>query len=404
MRGDFAMPSKRDHIWNALGGVAFASISFITMIFVSYGQGLDAAGVYSIAFTTSQMLYFVGLFGVNVYQMTDYENAFSNGDYRRAKAMTSGLMLLLSIACIPLLDLTGEKAIQTELLVVFMALTSIGDYQISYYYQHDRISDAGKSLFFRSVLALAMFGLLFVVFQSVVLAIAGMIAAALLGLVVWRVRDDSAGSAVGLARPLELLKICAPLFFASFLISVNINVPKYVINFVSDDSVQGYFGMLLMPAMLISLFSQIVFKPALHDYSNRLSEGKTRFYALATRHMFIIFSLTALCAVASFFIGSWVMSSIFNVSFEGKEDELVLMIVGGGMIAACQLLYYLHVVIRARNEAFCLNLVSCAAAVIIGVALIPMYGLMGAVISLVASQSLLFAGYCVSVFWRLRLG
>lgn len=62
----------KDTVWNTLGSTMYGANSFIMLALVSRIGTVEQAGYFSIAFTTAQILYIVGLFGVNTYQMTDY--------------------------------------------------------------------------------------------------------------------------------------------------------------------------------------------------------------------------------------------------------------------------------------------------------------------------------------------
>ena len=76
---------KKGVIWNTLGSGMFAANSVLLLLIVSRVFGVAAAGDFGIAFTTSQILYIIGLFGINHFQMTDYAGQYSFGAYRAAK-------------------------------------------------------------------------------------------------------------------------------------------------------------------------------------------------------------------------------------------------------------------------------------------------------------------------------
>ena len=73
---------KKSLIWNTLGSGMFAANSVLLLLIVSRVFGVAAAGDFGIAFTTAQILYIVGLFGINHFQMTDYAEQYSFASYR----------------------------------------------------------------------------------------------------------------------------------------------------------------------------------------------------------------------------------------------------------------------------------------------------------------------------------
>ena len=85
--------SRKGVIWNTLGSGMFAANSVLLLLIVSRVFGVAAAGDFGIAFTTAQILYIIGLFGINHFQMTDYAGQYSFGAYRAAKWITTAAML-----------------------------------------------------------------------------------------------------------------------------------------------------------------------------------------------------------------------------------------------------------------------------------------------------------------------
>lgn len=57
--------NKKGVIWNTLGSGVFAANSILLLLIVSRVFGVAAAGDFGIAFTTAQILYIIGLFGIN---------------------------------------------------------------------------------------------------------------------------------------------------------------------------------------------------------------------------------------------------------------------------------------------------------------------------------------------------
>ena len=62
--------------WNMLGsGMMAANTVFLTML-VGHLFDMTVIGQFTLALTTSQILYSLGLFGANDLQMTDYRHAY----------------------------------------------------------------------------------------------------------------------------------------------------------------------------------------------------------------------------------------------------------------------------------------------------------------------------------------
>ena len=77
--------NKKGVIWNSLGSLMYGANSFIMLALVSRVGTVEQAGYFGIAFTTAQILYIVGLFGVPHFQMTDYGEKYRFSDSIHAR-------------------------------------------------------------------------------------------------------------------------------------------------------------------------------------------------------------------------------------------------------------------------------------------------------------------------------
>ena len=118
---------KKGVIWNTLGSGMFAANSILLLLIVSRVFGVAAAGDFGIAFTTAQILYIIGLFGINHFQMTDYAEQYSFASYRAAKWITTAAMIC---GCLVLFFFGGNTRKQAWLLLLltmYMAVHSFAE-------------------------------------------------------------------------------------------------------------------------------------------------------------------------------------------------------------------------------------------------------------------------------------
>ena len=107
--------NKKGVIWNTLGSGVFAANSVLLLLIVSRVFGVAAAGDFGIVFTTAQILYIIGLFGINHFQMTDYAEQYSFASYRAAKWITTAAMIC---GCLVLFFFGGNTRKQAWLLLL----------------------------------------------------------------------------------------------------------------------------------------------------------------------------------------------------------------------------------------------------------------------------------------------
>jgi O-antigen/teichoic acid export membrane protein len=380
-------------LWNAVGSALFAANTLVMVVVVSRTSSVATVGCFGIALAVAQLLYLVGLFGVNLFQMTDYKRQYAFADYAKARLFTC---LLMALACAPLVAwgaAESEKALFTALLTAFFVTHAFGDLYQSLLFREYRLDLSGRALAFRVGLALLAFVVAEALTASVGLALAASTLASLLGIWLWGARwarpfhrgGAARGDRTGAAR--ALLKECLPLFVASFLVLLVFNAPRYGIDYLMDDVAQGYFSMIVLPALVINLISQFVFNPALSSIARALQDADRRgFYRLVAQKAAVVVVMTAVVALAMPPLGIPLLTLLYAVDLGGLSLEASLLIVGGGLFALNQLLYSVLVIMRRQRGILLAYSIGAAAAAAITVFSISGLGLMGACAAFALSQ------------------
>lgn len=374
-------------IWNTLGSTMYGVNSFVMLALVSRIGTVEQAGYFGIAFTTAQLLYIVGLFGVNNYQMTDYHEKYQFSDYAKVKLFSCLLMIIGCIAFIVLLRFRGEKFLYLCTLTVLMMLNAIGELYQALFFQKNRLDLSGSALFFRTFWSLVLFIAVLLISHNVFIALVVQILMNLMITVYYAVKvspkfrgDKKAGTECSNAK--MLVEECIPLFISMFLMNIIINASKYGIEILSTDTVQGYFNMIFMPAQVVNLCSQFIFKPLLSRYSELLSEQRYKeFLKLLFRQILMVVVFTGICGVAAYVLGVEVLGFFYKKDISVLRVPLMLVIFGGGIFAVCQLFYYIFIILRWQKYIFVIYVLAVAFSFCITAFFVLEMSIMGAVIA-----------------------
>ena len=71
---------KDSYLWNMIQSILFATQSAFLLMVITRTNGLDDAGVFSIAYAIASLMYYLGEYGVRKYQVTDVEEKVGFGD------------------------------------------------------------------------------------------------------------------------------------------------------------------------------------------------------------------------------------------------------------------------------------------------------------------------------------
>jgi O-antigen/teichoic acid export membrane protein len=394
--------SKRPVFWNSVGSIMWAANSFVMVLFVSRATDVETVGRFSIALTTAQLLYIVGVFGTNNYQMTDFKFQYRFSDYFWFKILSCAAVIAL---CCVMMAITRDtqQRLYILLLSAFMVINAFAGIYQSMLFQHNRLDLSGQSLFFRHILSLLAFVLALLLTKNVTTALISLVVADAVCTWIWGVRytgrfTDSSHS-FDRTRLRGLILECLPLFFSVFLMTYLLNITKYAIQGVLDSAAQGYFGILFVPVQIVNLCSQFIFKPALNRYASQLDEeDKAPLLSTLLRHGLLITLFTLFCCGILYVFGVPVINMLYKVDVSAYRWDLVIILLGGGAFALCQMLYFILLLQRRQMLILSTYLLVSAAATGLSWYFVRVWALRGASVAFLLSHILLLIVYLIFTF------
>ena len=394
-------------LWNTLGSLMFSLNTLLMGMIVSRYLGVALAGDFGIALTTAQILYIVGIFGMNAYQMTDYAEKYDFWDYCGCKIITSILMMVCCAAVVLFSSYDTNKNLLTVLLTVFMLTNSVAELFQSMFFQKNRLDLSGKSLFYRTFFSLLFYYLTVVFYKNLLLALVVMILANLVAGYFVTLKPayefKKIPFHISRSRILSLLKENLPLFSSLFLMTFLYNCSKYVIEHYENRVVQGYYNIILTPALSICLISGFIFKPLWNSFAQYIERNEQKeFVDLLKKQLFIIFGWTLIGSAFVYLIGRDIMGLLFKLDLSSFRWELTATILGGGFFAVSELLHYLLVILRKQMLILAVYLLNSAFSIGISVVLISKFGLQGGILSFVISLFILACSFFATIVYSLK--
>ncbi len=381
-------------IWNSLGSTMFAANTFILQIVVTRVMGISLAGEFAIAFTTAQLIYIIGIFGVTSFQVTDYKREYSFSDYFYFKVMTTMLMIISGV----MISLFYFNSIGTmmliNLLAIYMAVHAFSDLYQSLYLQYNRVDLMGKSLFFRTLISLIVFVISVYFLENLFISIIIMTGGAFVSGYFFSYRPkkyiDYTVSSFEKSKLKSLFIHVFPLFLCFILVNIIISIPKYTLDFFYGSDIVGYFNILYFPIQGMSLIGTFIFLPTINKYLGFIkSSDKNKFMKLLRNQIALISAITVVLAILVRFIGVKILSGMYSVDITDFELELVLAVIIGAPLAISTLVQYLLTAFRAIRVLVALYIGCTVICIITSIVLAPALGVLGVMISLFISYIIL---------------
>ena len=380
--GDGTNQVRKNIIWNMIGSLLFALASILLFAVAARATGEYYGGIFSIAFTTGQMLLTIGYYEVRPFQVTDVAGEYSFSEYLSARVITCIAMVIAGILYILISGATGVRAAVIFLMCLYKLVDGAADVFEGEFHRKGRLDLSGKSMAFRTLCSGGVFVIVVIVTKNIVAASAAAVIAAVLGFVVFDLFVIGSFEPLRLSaskkRVLRLLRDCFFLFLGSFLYLYICNAAKYAVDACMSEEAVTYYTDLYLPTSTINLLSGFIFKPLLTTMGESCEHGEwERFRSMVYRLLLGITGLTAVCCLGAFLLGIPVLSLVFGQDLSPYRGALVLLILGGGFNAAAMLLYYALTTMRQQRGILLCYGAAAILSLILSRVLVRAFGILG---------------------------
>ncbi len=381
---------RSSYTWNALNAIISALQNPVILLVMTRTNGVNDAGIFSIAFAIATLMLYVGLYGLRRFQSSDMNENYSFGEYHGMRILTCALMIFASVIyCFYGLCFSSysvEKAIVVFMICIVKCSQAYSDVYHGCMQQKGRLDVATKSSSVRYTLEMAAYIVLLLITHNLLLSTAAFMVASIVGLLVTSV---NAGRNYCEYKPsfnwkkIRNLTIEGfPLFASLFLNMYISNAPKYAIDAYLTEEIQAIYNMIFMPAFAVMLLANFIFNPILTTYAELwLARKKEKLKELKhhiEKQMLLILGLTVLGLAIAFTIGAPVLSLIFGVDLNSYRYELCVVMIGGGALAYATYFSTVITIIRMqRTLIFCYGIVALSAR-LMSRYLVLEHGIMGA--------------------------
>ena len=428
-----------NYIWNAIGGMLNAGQSVLVLIIVTRVCGLEAAGLYSIAFATGNLFMYLGNYGVRNYQVSDVDEKFPFRSYILHRLLTVALMLLAAAVYCTYSLLRGAyspaKTMTVAAMCLLKAIDCLEEVLEGRLHQRGRLDLAGKMMTVRLLISIggmlavlvATGNLLTATNAAIILAAAAVIlmaAACRRTLLPLQPAPElvadvgNAGAAPGAAAKNRgaatspaatsaavsaarrgalrdaavLMRVCFPVCAANFLSFYLINAPKYAIDAAMNETAQAQYNFIAMPVFVIQLLGMFVYQPVLVrmtlSWNSADQKGFLRDFLRITAGLLII---AALCLGGAYVLGIPVLSALYATDLSALKPELLLILAGGVFLAMNGFYSAVLTLMREQNRIPVMYLAGAVLSLILTPRFVGISGIMGAVISFVLIMAIVCA-------------
>lgn len=381
--------NRSAYIWNAINACMSAAESPIMLMVLARTNGLKDGGIFSIAFAVAALLLFLGQYGFRRFQSSDVLEKYSFEEYYGSRFLSCGAMLIATLGyCIYGMLFRHYSATKFAVVFLMCALKGIqafSDVLHGRMQQMGRLDVATKASCIRYIMEMLSFCVVRIVTHNLLLSCIVCLAVSFF---VFMLTSYNAASDFCTLKPsfkwdrMKLMFIEGfPLFVSLFLNMYISNAPKYAIDAYLTEEMQALYNMVFMPAFVIQLVAHFIFNPIITTYAEVWqAQDIKKFKRLIFKQMGIILALEVLAIAVALTIAIPILSWFFGTDLSDFKMELLVVVVGGGMLAYTVFFNTVITIIRLHKTLFYSYGATAIAALLLSKYFVVNYGIMGAVV------------------------
>ena len=395
----------RSVILYTFGLLFFGFTSLVYMISITRINGLEDAGKFSFAFAIACTFFAIGTYIGKTYQITDNSKKIHDKDYIVNKVITCLLMVVITLIYSLIKGFSYDKLLLIMILTVYRGTDAFVEVYHAIIQKKDDIAKVGISIFIRTILLMITFIGSLYLYKNIIIS---SLAITILNIVYIFIVDyklcknNIEKNKMVKQNVINLMKFGLPICLFTFISVYLINASKYAIDFILDDTVQGVYSIILMPATFLSMISLYVTQSFLNEIADYIKNNK---YDLLTKLVFkismFIVVIGILAIACAYLLGIPVLEFIYSVTLEDYKMGLIIILIGSVIYSICCLLSNVFISLRRNNLQLILLLINFAFTIIISPIMVRQFNIDGAcyayLLTMIVQLLLFIIGYIYSI-------
>ena len=346
--------SLYDILWYMGGLLLFGFTSLIYMIIVTRAVGIDAGGKFTFAYAVACTFFAVGVYFGKSFQITDRSNRYTDTDYIYNRITTCFIMIIFTFIFCLIKGYDLEKIGLILVLTLYRGADAFADSVHAIVQKKDRTYKVGMSIFFRTLILILAFAISIFITKNILISslIIALINIFYIGFIDIRIAKPniSKSNYDGTKNIILLVEGFAVFLFSFLVIYVN-NASKYAIDTYATDTIQGIFGIIIMPSSFVSLISLYIVQPFLVNISDLIKHKKImELNKLLLKLTCVISIIGFIVMIVAYIIGIPILSLLYDVNLNSQRFNLMIILFGSILYSVFSI--YSQVLVAMRKNLY----------------------------------------------------
>jgi O-antigen/teichoic acid export membrane protein len=379
---------RENFSWIFVGYVVYVLCQWGMLVVLAKLLNPTEVGRFALGLAVAAPVVLFANLGLRSLQATDAKRQYAFADYLGLRLLTTVFALL---AIVGIMLLAGYRS-ETALVIIAVGLAkcfeAVSDIFYGLLQQRERMDRIARSIIARGLLSLMLLFVVVYLTGSVLWGVMGMATAWALVLVGYDLRSGLL--VLGeMPRPRweprtlrRLALLSLPLGVSVVLISLNANIPRYLVEHYLSERELGIFAAMAYPVAAGSTVVGALGQSASPRLAKYYSGGDFRaFRTLLLKLAGIGAVLGLMGLLAAAVAGKEILAFIYTPEYARHPGVFLLLMVGAGITYVASFLGFGMIAARYLRAQVPLLVVTVGVTLVVGVLLIPVIGLLGAAVA-----------------------
>lgn len=402
------MISLRANIaWAFAGNTVYAACQWAMLMIVVKLSAPESAGAFALAFAITAPVMMLANLQLRALQATDATRQFVFGHYFALRLVTASAAL---VACMSIgyFSMGSRHRAVLGTIALAKAAESMSDVVYGALQQREQMKTIAISLIVKGICSVAVLGAMLYITRSIEVACCGLACAWVAVLVLYdmrAVRMLLAGSDTSL-RPVwsttalsSLARQALPLGLVMGVMSVQVNVPRYLVGHAAGIAGVGVFSAISSVAVVGSTICNAMGQAASPRLAAHFAASNVAFWTVLGKLVAIACAIGAAGVTFAATLGGRILVLLFRPEYERFQDVFLMLMIAAGISYAGTLLGYGLTASRRLHCQVPMVIASLAATLGACLWLTPSGGLRGAAVACVVGAVVQTAGAALGLAW-----
>ena len=381
-----APPLRVSFSWTLGGNVVYAACQFgMLSVLAKLGSPL-IVGQYALGLAITAPVFMLTNLQLRGVQATDARHEYGFADYftLRLFSTLSGILVIVLITAIAAYDAATKMVIL--LVAAAKGVETIADVIAGHLQKFERLDQVARALMIRGAASVATFAAVFWATRNLIAAVAALALAwmAVIAFYDLRVISRLLGEhprffRFSLDTQKSLLSVSWPLGIVMTLGSLNINVPRYILEQKLGTAELGIFASLAYLLTAINLIVIALGQSVCTRMARLFAECDIRQFKALLGKLILFAGVLGMVALGmASIVGRPLLTLVYRPEYAEHLDLLLLMVVDATLVAIGSFLGFGMTAARCFRPQMSIMAATVATTVALTLPLVPRFGLMGA--------------------------